>query len=85
LRTVGAEQKRRGDRCRVVCVAPGVVETAMQEQIRGMNEDAFPQVERFRLLHRQGALRDPDDAARDLWAIVESDTFPNGSVLDLRG
>jgi hypothetical protein len=57
----------------------------MQEQIRGMNEDAFPQVERFRLLHRQGALRDPDDAARDLWAIVESDTFPNGSVLDLRG
>lgn len=85
VRTVGAEQKRRGDRCRVVCVAPGVVETAMQEQIRGMNEDAFPQVERFRLLHRQGALRGAEDAARDLWAIVESDTFPNGSVLDLRG
>ena len=85
VRTVGAEQKRRGDRCRVLCVAPGVVETAMQEQIRGVTEDAFPEVERFRLLHRQGALRDPDDAARDLWALVLRDTFKNGAVLDLRG
>jgi benzil reductase ((S)-benzoin forming) len=68
----------------VLCVAPGVVETAMQEQIRGMTEDAFPEVERFRLLHRQGALRDPEDAARDLWSRVQSDTFPNGAVVDLR-
>jgi len=84
VRTVGAEQKRRGDRCRVVCIAPGVVETSMQEQIRGMTEDAFPEVERFRLLHRQGALRAPEDAARDLWGRIASDTFPNGAVMDLR-
>jgi len=83
VRTVGAEQERRGGRCRVLSVAPGVVETAMQEQIRAMTEEAFPQVERFRELHRQGALRDPEDAARDLWALVEAER-PNGSVLDLR-
>lgn len=83
VRTVGAEQERRGGRCRVLSVAPGVVETAMQEQIRAMTEEAFPQVERFRELHRQGALRDPEDAARDLWALVEAGR-PNGSVLDLR-
>lgn len=83
VRTVGAEQERRGQHCRVLSVAPGVVETPMQEQIRGMTEDAFPQVERFRELHRQGALRDPKDAARDLWALIE-DERPNGSVLDLR-
>jgi benzil reductase ((S)-benzoin forming) len=84
VRTVGAEQKRRGGRCRVLSVAPGVIETAMQEQIRGMTEEAFPSVERFRELHRAGALRDPADAARDLWALVVKDTFPNGAVLDLR-
>ena len=83
VRTVGAEQERRGGSCRVLSVAPGVVETAMQEQIRSMTEEAFPQVERFRELHRQGALRDPEDAARDLWALV-SEERPNGSVLDLR-
>lgn len=83
VRTAGAEQARRGNHCRVLSVAPGVVETAMQEQIRGMTENAFPQVERFRELHRHGALRDPADAARDLWALVASER-PNGSVLDLR-
>jgi benzil reductase ((S)-benzoin forming) len=84
VRTAGAEQKRRGGRCRVLSVAPGVIETAMQEQIRGMTEQAFPSVERFRELHRAGALRDPSDAARDLWALVVKDTFANGAVLDLR-
>ena len=83
VRTVGAEQERRGGGCRVLSVAPGVVETALQEQIRAVTEEAFPQVERFRELHREGALRDPEDAARDLWGIV-SDEKPNGSVLDLR-
>ncbi len=84
VRTVGAERKRRGGRCRVLAVAPGVIETPMQEQIRAMTEEAFPLVERFRELHRAGALRDPADAARDLWALVTKDTFPNGAVLDLR-
>ncbi len=85
VRTVGAEQKRRGGRCKLLAVAPGVVETAMQEQIRGVTEEAFPEVERFRQLHREGALRKPSEAARDLWALLEADTFPNGAVLDLRG
>lgn len=84
VRVVGAEQKRRGDRCRVLSVAPGVVETAMQEQIRGMSPDAFPAVERFRELHREGALRDPEAVARELWDLVARDDFDNGAVLDLR-
>jgi len=84
VRTVGAEQRRRHGRCKVLAVAPGVVETPMQAQIRGMTEDAFPDVERFRALHREGALRQPEEAARDLWALLEADTSPNGAVLDLR-
>jgi benzil reductase ((S)-benzoin forming) len=83
-RTAGAEQKRRGGRCRVLAVAPGVIATAMQEQIRAMTEENFPVVERFRELHRAGALRDAAEAARDLWGLVVKDTFQNGAVLDLR-
>jgi hypothetical protein len=55
----------------------------MQEQIRATAEDAFPDVERFHELHRDGALRDPADAARDLWALLDRE-LENGSVLDLR-
>jgi benzil reductase ((S)-benzoin forming) len=84
VRTVGAEQARRGNRCRVVSVAPGVVATAMQEEIRATSERDFPSVARFLELHATGALRDPDQIARELWALLEKD-FENGAVLDLRG
>jgi NAD(P)-dependent dehydrogenase (short-subunit alcohol dehydrogenase family) len=82
-RTAGAEQARRGGRCRVVAVAPGVVATAMQEEIRRSPARDFPQVLRFIELHKTGALREPDEAARDIWALLARD-FPNGAVLDLR-
>ena len=84
VRTAGAEQERRGGRRRVLSVAPGVVETDMQRDIRAMTEEAFPEVERFRELHREGALRSPDEAARDLWKLVVEDRFENGATLDLR-
>jgi len=82
-RTVGAEQRRRGDRCRVLCVAPGVVATAMQEEIRATAERDFPTVARFRALHDEGVLREPAAVAHELWALLDRD-LPNGAVLDLR-
>ena len=82
-RTVGAEQSARGDRCRIVCVAPGVVATPMQEEIRATPPEHFPQVERFDALHTEGQLRAPADVARGLWAVRERE-LPNGAVIDLR-
>jgi benzil reductase ((S)-benzoin forming) len=83
VRTVGAEQTRRGGRCRVLSVAPGVVQTDMQKQIRETAERDFPEVERFREMHTEGALRDADEVARELWELLERD-LENGAVLDLR-
>ncbi len=83
VRTVGAEQTRRGGRCRVLSVAPGVVQTDMQKQIRETKERDFPEVERFREMHTEGALRDADEVARELWNLLERD-LENGAVLDLR-
>lgn len=82
-RTVGAEQARRGGRVRVLSVAPGVVETAMQAEIRETPERDFPERARFVSLFEDGELRRPADAARDIWRLLEGD-FPNGAVLDLR-
>jgi NAD(P)-dependent dehydrogenase (short-subunit alcohol dehydrogenase family) len=83
VRTVGAEQARRGGRCRVLCVAPGVVETAMQAEIRATATADFPERDRFEELHASGQLRRPLDVARELWALLDRDV-PNGAVLDLR-
>lgn len=82
-RTVGAERDRRGGRCRVLCVAPGVVATAMQDEIRRSADRDFPTVEQFHELHRGGALRPPREVARELWELLDRD-LANGSVLDVR-
>jgi benzil reductase ((S)-benzoin forming) len=81
VRTVGAEQGPLG--CRVIAVAPGVVDTAMQGEIRAVDEAAFPAVERFRELKESGSLISPDQAAQGIWSLFDRD-LPNGSVLDLR-
>lgn len=83
VRTTGAEQARRDSGTRVVAVTPGAVATAMQEQIRGMDERDFPAVAKFRDLHDRGELRNPDDAARGIWSLLERD-LDNGAIIDLR-
>jgi NAD(P)-dependent dehydrogenase (short-subunit alcohol dehydrogenase family) len=83
VRTAGAEQASRGGRVRVLAVAPGIVETAMQQQIRAAGARDFPEVARFQQLHEAGELKTPDTAARQLWKLLAGD-FENGAVLDLR-
>lgn len=83
VRTAGAEQARRGDRCRLLCVAPGVVATPMQAEIRETPLGDFPERERFEALHREGELRDPLEVARELWALRDR-PLANGAVIDLR-
>jgi benzil reductase ((S)-benzoin forming) len=83
VRAAGAEQLRRGNRCRVLSVAPGIVATAMQEEIRATSADAFPEVAKFVGLHEAGELREPATVAREIWGLLDLD-LPNGAVVDLR-
>lgn len=83
VRTVGAERAQRGDRCRVIAVAPGTVATSMQERIRETDPEDFPNVDKFVGLYERGELRDPQDAARGIWEVLGRD-LDNGAVVDLR-
>jgi benzil reductase ((S)-benzoin forming) len=83
IRTAGREQDARGDGTRCIAVAPGVVATPMQERIRAMSPSAFPAVEKFRGLHRDGDLVAPHDAARGIWSLLDRE-LENGAVVDLR-
>lgn len=83
VRTVGAEQQVRGG-ATVLSVAPGVVATAMQDQIRRTPERDFPAVARFRQLYDDDALTPPSEAARRVWAALRGG-IESGSVTDVRG
>ncbi len=83
VRTAGLEQEQRGSGNRVVWIAPGVVATDMQAEIRSMDVDRFPKVARFRDLLEDGSLSTPDEAADAIWAVLDG-RFDNGAVLDVR-
>jgi benzil reductase ((S)-benzoin forming) len=82
VRNVGAEQEQRGG-VRVVAVAPGTVDTAMQRMIRETSQDAFPQRQKFVDLHEGGRLTDPGEVAAKIWGLLDAG-IDNGAVVDLR-
>lgn len=82
VRHAGAEQTKRGG-ARVSAIAPGVIATAMQSEIRETPGHDFPSVDRFHQLHDEGDLVEPEVAARRIWDAIEAG-IENGSVLDIR-
>ena len=84
VRAVGEEQRRRESRVRVMAIAPGVVATGMQENIREADLADFPHVGRFHELHDTGQLKDPEVAARQVWDVLGGDA-DSGTVADVRG
>ncbi|WP_010491081.1 (S)-benzoin forming benzil reductase [Paenibacillus elgii] len=83
-RCVGLEQGDGPQAVKVVSIAPGVVDTGMQELIRGTESDRFPEVERFVGLKQTGGLYTPDEAAERIINVVEGGRFAQGDVLDIR-
>ncbi|HEX3425206.1 MAG TPA: SDR family NAD(P)-dependent oxidoreductase [Acidimicrobiales bacterium] len=81
-RNVGAEQALRGG-VSVLAVAPGTVDTAMQERIRATDEGDFPARQKFVDLFQSGRLTSPAEVAAKMWRLLDSG-LDNGSVVDLR-
>lgn len=82
VRIVGLEQQRLRTGCRVVAVAPGIVDTAMQDELRSADDASFPQARRFRLLKASGKLIAPEVAARAIWSVLDRD-LENGAVVHI--
>jgi len=82
VRDAGAEQDTRGG-VQVLSVAPGTVDTGMQERLRRIDERSFPMRQKFLDLHAAGKLTDPAEVAVSIWSLLDR-SLDNGSVVDLR-
>ncbi|GAA4375461.1 SDR family NAD(P)-dependent oxidoreductase [Hymenobacter koreensis] len=60
------EQDLRGSRVRIRSLAPGVIDTDMQAQIRGAKQSQFSGVSRFITLHKEGELLPVNQVARKI-------------------
>jgi NAD(P)-dependent dehydrogenase (short-subunit alcohol dehydrogenase family) len=64
------QEEERAAGLRAYAVAPGVIDTDMQAQVRASDPDAFPQLPRFLELKRRGAFNTPEIVAEHLLAIA---------------
>lgn len=69
---------------RIASVAPGVVDTDMQAEIRATTDEKFPDRRRFVALKRERRLLSPDEAARAVVELLLSEAYGREAVLDLR-
>jgi len=69
---------------RICSLAPGVIDTNMQAQIRGTGVEQFPLREKFEDLKRNGQLSTPEHTAAQLLEYAFSDAFGEAPVADIR-
>jgi len=83
-RVVALEAESRGLAIEAVSLAPGVIDTGMQEGVRTMDARDFADVERFRRMKEDGTLRPADDVAADILRAEAGGRLAASPVADLR-
>ena len=83
-RALALEEQGRANGARVASVAPGIVDTDMQKQLRGADPQRFAAQATFDQFHRSGALDSPATAAAKLIALLERDDYGAKPVTDVR-
>lgn len=68
----------------IASIAPGVIDTAMQAEIRNTPEQDFPAIGRFIALKQDGALADPNTAGAQLVEYATGRHFGSTPLADLR-
>lgn len=69
---------------RICSLAPGVIDTDMQAEVRATPVEKFPLRERFEAMQRDGNLSSPGDCAAKLVAYLLSERYGEMPVADLR-
>ena len=83
-RAVALEEAARPDGVRIVSLAPGVIDTDMQFQLRTADPASFPERERFLGLKAGGQLDSPSQAAAKLLTCLDRADFGSNPVGDVR-
>lgn len=83
-RVTALDEARRTNGAKIVSLAPGVIDTDMQGQLRAADAAGFPDQPRFLDLHAQRQLASPDEAAARVLAYLNRADFGANPVADVR-
>lgn len=83
-RCIALEQAQQANGARVCSLAPGVIDTDMQVQLRGADAAQFPDIGNFIGMKDKGMLASPADAAARILAYLARPDFGANVVADVR-
>ena len=83
-RAQSLEEALRANGAKVVSLAPGVIDTDMQVQLRGADAAAFPDRDAFVQMKSSGRLDSPEAAAAKVLAYLARPDFGHQPVADVR-
>jgi benzil reductase ((S)-benzoin forming) len=83
-RALALDETLHANGARVVSLAPGVIDTDMQVQLRSSDPARFSERERFAQFHRDGLLDSPAAAAAKVLAYLARQDFGSNPVADVR-
>jgi NAD(P)-dependent dehydrogenase (short-subunit alcohol dehydrogenase family) len=83
-RAVALEEAGRPHGARIVSLAPGIIDTDMQVQLRNADPALFPDRDRFIEWKSAGQLDSPEQAAAKLLAYLQRSDFGSQPVADVR-
>jgi NAD(P)-dependent dehydrogenase (short-subunit alcohol dehydrogenase family) len=83
-RAVALEEAAAPNGARIVSLAPGIIDTDMQVQLRGASAENFPDRTRFVSMKEEGRLDSPATAAAKVLQYLAREDFGNNPVADVR-
>ena len=83
-RAIALDQAELANGARIVALAPGVIDTDMQVQLRGADGAGFPDQGNFIRLKESGQLTSSHDAAARVIAYLQRKDFGTSPVADVR-
>ncbi len=83
-RAIALEEATQPNGARIVSLAPGVIDTDMQVQLRNASAERFPERERFVGMKTGGLLMSPALAASKVLTVLAQADFGNNVIADVR-
>jgi NAD(P)-dependent dehydrogenase (short-subunit alcohol dehydrogenase family) len=83
-RVTALDEQRLPNPAQIVSLAPGVIDTAMQGELRASDPSGFPDIDQFKQLKSSGQLATPAAAAARVLAYLARADFGSNPVADVR-
>jgi benzil reductase ((S)-benzoin forming) len=82
--TLVAAKENKSENFHFFSLAPGIVDTGMQDEIRDSNDSDFPELEKFKGFKEEGKLSSPEDVAKKIAYLFDNPALFKEVIQDVR-